>query len=153
MSTESTMTTIEINGVKMEVDLRHAKRIDELRIGDRVKVLTKDYASSFTVHAGVIIGFEPFVELPTIIIAYVPVSYTGADLKFLHFNAKSKDVEVVKAIDDDELDLSEADVMGALGREKEKLLAQVAELDAKAAYIRTHFRAYWGQVHSEAEEA
>jgi len=30
---------IEINGVKLEVDLSTAKRIDEFRVGDTVKVL------------------------------------------------------------------------------------------------------------------
>ena len=30
---------IEVNGVKMEVDMRHARRIEEIRIGDKVKVV------------------------------------------------------------------------------------------------------------------
>ena len=34
--------TIEINGIKLEVDLRTAKRIDQFKVGDNVKVLKKN---------------------------------------------------------------------------------------------------------------
>lgn len=34
---------VEINGVKIEVDMRTAKRVDSFRVGDNVKVLDKDY--------------------------------------------------------------------------------------------------------------
>lgn len=43
----SETTIIEINGVKLEIDLRHAKRIDNLRVGDTVKVLRKRYDDSY----------------------------------------------------------------------------------------------------------
>src|SRR5690606_28503543 len=68
-------TIIEVNGVKLEVDLRTAKRVDELRVGDRVKVLTKDYRGEYEVHAGTIVGFEPFENLPTVIVAYLKRDY------------------------------------------------------------------------------
>ena len=35
---------IEVNGIKMEVDLRNAKRIDQFKVGDSVKVLVKSYS-------------------------------------------------------------------------------------------------------------
>ena len=31
--------TIEVNGVTLEVDMRYAKRIDQFKVGDTVKVL------------------------------------------------------------------------------------------------------------------
>ena len=34
---------VEIDGVKIEVDLRTAKRIDTFAVGDNVKVLCKEY--------------------------------------------------------------------------------------------------------------
>lgn len=61
---------IEINGVKLEVDMRYAKRVDELRVGSKVKVLNKEY-SSYKVYPGVIVGFEEFDNLPTIVVAYL----------------------------------------------------------------------------------
>ena len=35
---------IEVNGVKLEVDMRYARKIEELRVGSRVKVLIKNYS-------------------------------------------------------------------------------------------------------------
>jgi hypothetical protein len=96
MSEDKNIRVIEINGIKMEIDLRTAKRIDNLKVGDRVKVLIKEY-TSYKVHPGTIIGFEPFEKLPTIIIAYMETTYSSASVKFLYYNAKTEDTEVVRA--------------------------------------------------------
>lgn len=139
-------TVIEINGVKMEVDLRHAKRIDELRVGDRVKVMTKKY-DGYSVFAGTIIGFEPFQKLPTIIVAYIEVSYaSGGDIKFVHYNAQSKDVEIIKAIDDDSLDLSKADALRGFDKMIATKQSEIEELERKRQYFIDHFQAYWSPV-------
>lgn len=138
-------TIIEVNGVKLAVDLRHAVRVDELRVGDRVKVLVKEY-SAYAVHAGVIIGFEPFAKLPTIIAAYIVNRYSEVDLKFVHFNAESKDVEIVKAIDDDALDLSKVDVEKHFDRAVASLEGKINEIEQKREYFRRQFKAYWAPV-------
>src|SRR5690349_2704390 len=109
-------TIIEVNGVKLEVDLRTAKRIDTLHVGDRVKVLVKQY-NDFAVHAGTVIGFEPFENLPTVIVAYLKSDYSGPEIKFLYFNAKSKETEIIKAIDDDHLEINRQDVLQKMDRE------------------------------------
>ena len=57
-------TIIEVNGIKLEVDLRTAKRVDQLRVGDRVKVLNKAY-DGYEVLPGTVVCFEPFEKLPT----------------------------------------------------------------------------------------
>lgn len=145
-------TIIEINGVKMEVDLRHAKRVDELRVGDRVKVLTKGY-SDYSVHAGTVIGFEPFAKLPTIVVAYIERSYgSTAGIKFLHFNAQTKDTEVIKAIDDDALDLSKEWVITTLDKEIEKKKMEIAEMEQRKDFFLREFRAYWTPVEKPREE-
>ena len=92
---------VEIGGVKMEVDLRYASTIDALKVGERVKVLVKSYNDQFTSHFGTIIGFDDFKNLPTIIVAYLDVSYSEASVKFLYINAKSAGEEMVLANDDD----------------------------------------------------
>lgn len=139
--TNSNLVTVEINGIKMQVDLRHAKRIEELRIGDKVRVLTKKY-DGHEVHNGIIIGFEPFQRLPTIVICYVSTQYSSAELKFIHWNAESKDVEVVRAIDDD-LDNSKADVLGYFDREVAKKRNEIADIEAKRKFFLDKFRTYW----------
>ena len=145
-------TIIEINGVKMEVDMRHAKRIDTLAVGDRVKVLVKTY-SDYKVHAGVIIGFEPFKVLPTIIVCYIEDGYGSDGIKFVHYNAQSKDVEVVKAIDDDSADLVKADVLATLDRKITLKLNEIADLEHKKEYFLRNFQSYWQPVTAVTGEA
>lgn len=89
---------IEINGVKVEVDLRTCKNIESYKVGDPVKVLIKDYADKFTSYPGVIVGFDNFEKLPTMIIMYAELSYSSAKLQLVFFNAQSKDVEICPAI-------------------------------------------------------
>ena len=138
-------TVIEVNGVKLEVDLRTARRVDELRVGDRVKVLVKGY-SEYTVHAGTIIGFEPFKGLPTVIVAYLVKDYSKVEVKFLYFNAQTKEAEIVKAIDDDQLDIDKATVLQQFDREIQKGLDAVEDIRRKRAYFVDNFKAYWPEL-------
>ena len=146
----SDKTVIEVNGVKLEVDLRHARRIDELRIGDRVKVLTKGY-QDYSVHAGVVIGFEPFKALPTIVIAYVAKDWSKAEVKFVHFNTQSKDVEIVKAVDDDAADLDKGMVLAQLDKEIEVKRQEIAAIENRREYFLRNFRSYWEPIEKAAE--
>jgi hypothetical protein len=141
-------TIIEINGVKMEVDLRQARRLDTIQVGTRVKVLTKEY-SSWKVNHGVVIGFEPFKTLPTIIIAFADVTYNSAKIGFLYYNAESKDVEVVVASDDDIAALDQNDFIKQVDREIAKAEAQIKELEDRKRYFLDKFKCYW----TEAEKA
>jgi hypothetical protein len=99
MTTE-TKKIIEINGVKMEIDLRHATQIhDQIKIGSKVKVLVKEY-SDHKIYHGVIVGFENFPSLPTIEVCYLKTEYGEPQLKFVSINAKtSQSFEIVPAID------------------------------------------------------
>lgn len=93
---------IEVNGVKMELDLRHAKVVDNFRVGDNVKVLVKhSYESKYESKAGVIIGFDNFQKLPTIVIAYLDMNYSEAAIKYVYLNENTKDVEVCPANEGD----------------------------------------------------
>jgi len=139
----SDRTIIEVNGVKLEVDLRTARRVDEIRVGDRVKVLVKTAYSDHKVYSGTVIGFEPFQALPTIIVAYLEVDYSGASVKFVYFNAKTEGVEIIKAIDDDVLDIDKSGVLQRMDHEIEKKLAEVEDLRSKRAFFLANFKAYW----------
>ena len=91
---EETKRIIEINGVKMEVDLRTAKRVENFKVGDAVKLLLKSYGDSFTSYPAVIVGFDEFQNRPTIIVAYIASSYSSTELKFAYINKDSKDHEI-----------------------------------------------------------
>lgn len=134
-------TIVEINGVKLEVDLRYARRVEELRIGSRVKVLTKNY-NDWSAHAGVIVGFEPFPDRPTIIIAYIKADYANVGLHLVHWHKDNKDAQVV-ACDDDDFSVSKAEVLGWFDREKTKFENQIKEIEAKRKYFLDRFKSYF----------
>ncbi|MED5549760.1 MAG: hypothetical protein VX529_10410 [Pseudomonadota bacterium] len=136
---EETKRIIEIEGVKIEVDLRTARRIEELKIGSRVRVLTKDYGGH-KVSTGVIIGFEQFKKLPTLIVATVnPNSYsTDNPMQIVHYNADSKDTEIVGAADDD-FEFDGDLVERQFDRLERKHEAELQKARDQRAWFRQHF--------------
>lgn len=136
------MTIIEVNGVKLEVDLRSAKRIDELHIGSRVKCLVKKY-DGFTTCAGVVVGFEPFPSRPTIVVAYLEPDWSTAGLKFMSFNADTKDFEIVSDIDHNALEIDKESILERFDREIGKKAIELQEVRDKRAFFLAHFGRYF----------
>lgn len=138
----SETTVIEIGGVKLEVDLRTAKRIDTLQVGSKVKVLQKKTAyGEPKIFPGVVIGFEPFPDLPTILIAYLEIEWQAVNLRFLSLNGNTESHQVIASVDDDKLDRTE---VGALfDRDEAKAERVLQEIREKRAYFDRHFGAYW----------
>jgi hypothetical protein len=132
---------IEVNGVKLEVDMRYARKIEELRVGSKVKVLTKNY-SGYSVYPGVIIGFEQFDKLPTIVVAYLESNWSTADVKFIYFNEKTEDVEICAAVAD-EVELNKGDAVKTFDREIQKKESELADLHEKKAYFQKQFAGYF----------
>ena len=87
---------IEVNGVKIEVDMRYARRIDEFRVGDTVKVLDKRNNKN-EMRSGVITDFANFKELPTIIVAVYKAGdfWSAPSIEFIYYNSDTKDIEIV----------------------------------------------------------
>lgn len=136
---------IEINGIKMEVNLRHAKRIDHFRVGDPVKVLVNEtHSSEATICAGVIIGFENFSSLPTILVAYVAVGYMEGGLKIAHINEKSKNrYEIVPCDGDNLLAVSKHEVLSDFDREQVKAEQTLKEIEERRRFFLQRFGAYF----------
>lgn len=141
MDQQQTHTVVEVNGVKLEVDLRTVRRVEQLQVGSKVKVLTKDYTGHH-VYPGVVCGFEPFKVLPTIIVCYLVIGYEKAELKTVAYNAESKDVEIVASVDDLLL-VDQSEVTHFFDREQAKLEQQIADLQAKRDYFVRMFGAYF----------
>ena len=87
---------IEVNGVKLEVDLRRARRIDEFKVGDTVKVLDKRNDRN-ELKTGVITDFANFKTLPTIMVAvYQEGDYWHKpNIEFIPYNADTEGIEIV----------------------------------------------------------
>jgi hypothetical protein len=135
-------TIIEINGVKLEVDLRNARRIENLQVGSRVKCLVKNY-NDFSVHPGVIVGFEPFEKLPSIVVAYLKDNYSTADLVFKSYNAKCDDFEIVADLDNNALEVDKANILAKFDRELEKKRMEIEEIESRRKFFVAKFGAYF----------
>ena len=87
---------IEINGVKLEVDMRSARRIDEFKVGDSVKVLDQRNDKN-EMRSGVITDFANFKDLPTMMVAiYKEGSYwEKPTIEFIPYNANTEGIEIV----------------------------------------------------------
>lgn len=113
---EDTKKLIEINGIKLEVDLRYAKKIENFRIGSNIKCLVKRY-ENYKVCPGVIIGFDNFEKLPTINIIYLDQEYGQAKLEFKAFNAESKDFEICESTAESDIDINRDYVLDIMDRD------------------------------------
>ena len=129
---------VEIDGVKIEVDLRTAKRIDTFRVGDNVKVLCKEY-DGFKIKPGIITDFANFKEKPTIVVAVLEESYSGVSIKFVHiYEGMEEQYEIVYATED-EVKLSQEGVVEKFEREIAKKKHEMEELQFKLDFFKRHF--------------
>ncbi len=135
---DSDKRIIEVNGIKLEVDLRHAKRIDEFRVGSRVKLLKKSYGDSFSVHMGVIVSFDEFIQRPSIVVAYISDSFSDGGLKFATINKDTKDLELAPAYEAD-LEFSKADILSQMDRAIDAEKAKLYDLEERRRYFLANF--------------
>lgn len=145
---------IEIDGVKIEVDLRTAKRIDTYRVGDNVKILKKD-SDSYEVQPGVIVDFAEFQNLPTIVIAvFKSGGWTyNPSIDFIYYNAMTKEkIDMVPA-SEEEIKISGDGVIEKFEREIERKEKEAEELRYKLDFFKKHFlRLCEGQPEKEEEK-
>lgn len=147
MNDIETVQQFAIGAVTIAANRDHVVRGEVLRVGDAVRVMVKTY-SGHEVHTGVIVGFEPFKEKPTIIVAYIESSYNKAEMKMLYFNDSTKDTEVLAAAPDTNIEIERSRVLDWFDSEERKKWAELDELKAKRGY----FEKYFGSVILQAEQ-
>lgn len=137
---EDSKRIIEIDGVKVEIDLRTAKRVESFKVGDNIKILDKEY-DTYKVKPGIIVDFAEFQELPTIVIAvFEEGSWSSApNISFIYYNKNtSKKVEIVSC-SEDEIKVSKEGVIERFEREIQKKKNEYEDLKNKLEYFKTHF--------------
>ena len=137
---EENKRIIEIDGVKVEIDLRTAKRVDSFKVGDNIKILDKEY-DTYKVKPGIIVDFAEFQELPTIVIAvFEEGSWSSTpNISFIYYNKNtSKKVEIVSC-SEDEIKVSKEGVIERFEREIQKKKNEYEDLKNKLEYFKTHF--------------
>ena len=140
MKMEENKRIIEIDGVKVEIDLRTAKRVESFKVGDNIKILDKEY-DSYKVKPGIIVDFAEFQELPTIVIAvFDEGSWSSTpNISFIYYNKNtSKKVEIVSC-SEDEIKVSKEGVIERFEREIQKKKNEYEDLKNKLEYFKTHF--------------
>ena len=132
---------IEINGVRLEVDFRSARRIDEFKVGDSVKVLDNRNDKNM-VRSGVITDFANFKELPTIMVAmYTPPDYwSKPSIEFIPYNANTENIEIV-AVSAEEIIVSRETIVQKFDDEIAKKRDELNDLIIK----RDTFVKYFGR--------
>lgn len=156
---EENKRVVKINGMKLEIDLRYAKRIDTFKVGDNVKILKKaDRESSYgdkedKIYPGMIVDFANFQDLPTLVIAYFEEgSWSSAPtIQFLYFNEHTTGWDLVWC-DENELKVSEHSILQKFDREIEKKQKELDDLVGKKEYFITHFIEPAKEKRAQAEE-
>lgn len=128
---------IEIDGVKVAVDMRTVKKIDVYRVGDNVKVLKKSY-DTYKTYSGVIVDFVNFKELPAIVVAYFNQDYSGTSIEFETITKDTKDIELAPCLPH-ELSINKNRVIDKFNYEIEQQQHKVDELKAKRDYFLENF--------------
>ena len=128
---------IEIDGVKVAVDMRTVKKIDVYRVGDNVKVLKKSYDTYHT-YSGVIVDFVNFKELPAIVVAYFIQDYSSTSIEFETITKDTKDIEIAPCLPH-ELSINKNRVIDKFNYEIEQQQHKVDELKAKRDYFLENF--------------
>lgn len=134
---------VEINGVKIEVDMRTAKTIDTFKVGDRVKVLIKQY-SNYKSLPGIIVGFDAFKKLPTIVVlTFNPSAYSSKPLELHYINAQSEDIELCMDTNDIPIGIDHADIIDRLNKEIEKKQIEIDETIRQREYFKVMYGTYF----------
>ena len=134
---------IEINGIKVEVDMRTVKRVDTFKVGDNIKVLKKGY-NDYNVYSGGIVDFVGFKERPAIVIAYFDQDYTGVNIKFETITCDSKDIEIAPCLPH-ELKINKERVLDKFDLNIANKQREVDELKQKKQYFIDNFGKFFEQ--------
>lgn len=142
---------VEVNGVKLELDMRQGtlRNVDSFKVGDNVKLLKKEY-EAYKSYPAVIVGFDEFPNMPTIVIAYLESSYGSNDIKFAYINSASKDLELC-SMNTMEVVINKSLVLDQIDRLIDAKEREVTELKTKRSYFVDMFGRYFEGGENERE--
>lgn len=138
---------LSVRGLTFEAPTADRAVARALKVGDRVKVLTKKYDDSYQSHPGVIVAIDAFQALPTIVVMYAEYSYGSApELKFLNFNEKSKDVELMRMSEEEAIVGSREEALEQFQRAETDLLQKLEALRERREFFTRRFGVAFGTV-------
>jgi hypothetical protein len=144
---EENKRIVEINGVKLEVDLRTAKVIDTFKVGDPVRVYhpKNDYRSA-EIRPGVIVGFCEFSKSPAIEIMELKSDYSGIVFENVVIAEEINNGLQIAAYDKYEGLISRADVVTKFDRLIQQKELELSDLKLKKKYFIDDFAKAFEQI-------
>jgi hypothetical protein len=143
---EENKRIVEIDGVKLEVDLRTAKVVDRYRIGDPVRVLHPGTGYGTGIKPGVIIGFCEFDKNPAIEILELDSEYSGATFKLITIVSGQDNPVQIAPYDRYSGLFSQTDIVTRFDREIQKKELELADLKLKKEYFISDFMKAFQQI-------
>jgi len=135
------MRIVEVGGIKLEIDERTARTIEQYRVGEPVKCLVQAYGDKYDLYPGVIIGFADFAELPTIEVMYANTTFNATDPFIIKaINAKTTGIEIAP-MQELELLMDRQGMMVKFDAAIRKMETDLSDMMAKREYFDTHFAA------------
>lgn len=140
---DETKRIITVNGIKMEVDLRQAKVVDNYRVGDMVKVLNKEYNDSYKVYPGIVTDFfvtekEDGTCEAAIQILALKKDYSSVDLVFMVYGENTKNFSI-SHFNEYEKKFDQAQIDGLFDNEITKFQEQIRVLETKQSAYKELF--------------
>lgn len=138
---------MEISGIKVSIPEKPAVEYDTYKIGDPIKVLKKpaSYSTEYKSYPGVVIGFDEFKILPTLVIAYIDKGYSEVKVEFVYLNSQTKDIEICRSEPHD-LKLEKEDIIRILDNEIKKHELSTMEAKQKKDYFVKYFNKLFADV-------
>jgi hypothetical protein len=129
---------VEIEGVKLEIDLRTAKKIDHYKIGDPVRVFQKN-SSYEKVKPGVIVGFCEFEKNPQIEILILSHEFSGINFEIVTYPSSEREGFEICPFDRYQGLFSQTDIVTRFDRDIQKKELELADLKLKKDYFINDF--------------
>jgi hypothetical protein len=139
MNSVENISQFVVGALTIAASREAAVRAEVLKVGDPVRLLVKASYGDPKVHTGVIVGFEPFKESPTVIVAYIESEWNKAELKILAYGPKTENIEILAAPDGINISVERSRVLEYFDQEERKKLAEIDELKAKRSYFEKYF--------------
>ena len=135
---EDNKRIVEVNGVRMEVDLREATKVDKFQVGDPIRVLKKKYDDDYRTYYGTIVDFTEFQKQPAIDILYVKSEYNEVDIEFKTITEDVSDIEIAP-VGEINVKLNRADVLEKIQNKIEEKQEELKVLKNKKEVFKKHF--------------
>ncbi|MCK4258779.1 MAG: hypothetical protein KAX49_07360 [Halanaerobiales bacterium] len=121
---------MELNGMKFEIE-HNVKQIHTFKVGEKIKVLKKDY-SSYGIHLGMITNYDNFNGEDVVTIVYIEKGYNDAKIKIEYL---TKDSEIKLLPYDEEIDFEKDKILDAFDEKIKEKEAETKKIKLEKEYF------------------